>query len=89
MSDRGFSIQEFCASRGTNLSKPKQKENDQIMEVDVATNFDIAATRFYVHVTGGILNSLWPINSMDILSSAREALAHIVNLTNPPIEPKE
>ena len=29
-------------------TKTKQKEIDQFMEVDVATNFDIAATRIHV-----------------------------------------
>ena len=48
MSDRGFSVQELCASRGITLNRPKQKKNDQFMEVDVATNFDIAATRIHV-----------------------------------------
>ena len=41
MSDRG------CASRGITLNRPKQKENDQFMEVDVATNFDIAGSNLY------------------------------------------
>ena len=48
MSDRGFSIQEFCANRGIILSRPKQKQNDQFMEADVATNFDFAATCIHV-----------------------------------------
>ena len=48
MRDRGFSIQELCASRGITLNRPKQKENDQFMEVDVATNFDIAGPRIHV-----------------------------------------
>ena len=64
------------------------------MEVDVAANFDIAATRIHVERfigrvhDWGMLNSVWPINRMDIFSSAWQTLAHIVNLTNPPIEPK-
>ena len=48
MSDRCFSIQELCASRGITLNRPKRKENDQFMEVDVATNFDTAAARIHV-----------------------------------------
>ena len=48
MSDRGFSIQELCARRGITLNRPKQKENDQFMEVDVATTFAIAVTRIHV-----------------------------------------
>ena len=65
------------------------------MEVDVATNVDIAATRIHVErLIGqvrdwGILNLVWPINRMDILSSTWQTLAPIVNLTNPPIGPKE
>ena len=95
MSDHGFSIQELCASRGMTLNRPKQKENDQFMEADVATNFDIAATRIHVERFIGrvrdwsILNSVWPINRMDILSSTWQTLAHIFNLANPPIGPKE
>ena len=27
MSDRGFSIQDFCSSKGITLNRPKQKEN--------------------------------------------------------------
>ena len=45
------------------------------MEVDVATNVDIAATRIHVERfigrvrDWGILNSVWIINRMDILLS--------------------
>ena len=75
MSEHGFSIQELCAVRGMTLNRPKQKENNQFAERDIATNFDIAATRIHVErFTGrvcnwGILNSIWPINKIDILSS--------------------
>ena len=95
MSDRGFSIQELCASQGITLNRPKRKENDQFIEVDFATNFDIAATRIHVERfigqvrNRGILNSVWPIDRMDILSSAWQTLPHIANLSNPPIGPKE
>ena len=37
MSDCGFSIQELCPSRVITLNRPKQKENNQFMKVDVAT----------------------------------------------------
>ena len=47
-SDRGFSIQELCAVKGITLNRPKQKENDQFAGRDIATNFDIAATRIHV-----------------------------------------
>ena len=43
MSDRDFSIQQLCASRGITLDRPKQKESHQFMEVDVATKFHIPA----------------------------------------------
>ena len=95
MSDCGSSIQKRCASRGITLNRPKQKENDQFMEADVATNFDIAATRIHVERFIGrvcdwsILNSVWPIHRMDILSSTWQTLTYIVNLTNPPIGSKE
>ena len=48
MNDCSFSIQELCASRGITLNRPRQKENDQFMEIDVSTNFDIATTRIHV-----------------------------------------
>jgi len=95
MSDRGFSIQEMCALRGIPLNRPKQKENDQFAEIDVASNFDIAATRIHVERfigrvrDWGILNAVWPINRIDILSSTWQMISHIVNLTMPTIGPKE
>ena len=95
MSEHGFSIQELSAVRGMTLNRPKQKENDQFAERDIATNFDIAATRIHVEsfigrvCNWGILNSIWPINKIDILSSTWQTVAHIVNLTNLPIGPKE
>ena len=36
----------------------------------------------------GILNSIWLVNKIDILSSTWQTFAHIVNLTNPSIETK-
>ena len=88
MSDRRFSIQELCAVRGVTFSKLKQKENDQFAERDAAINFDIAATRIHVERfigrvrTRGVLNSIFPKNRIDILSSW-QTLADIVNLTIP------
>ena len=65
------------------------------MEVDVATNLDIAAARIHFERfigrvrNWGILNLVWPINRMDIYSSTWQTLAHIVNLTYPPTGLKE
>ena len=73
----------------------KQKEDDQFAERDIATNFDNAATRIHVERfigrvhNWGILNPIRPINRVDILSSIWQTPAHIVNLTNLPIGPKE
>jgi hypothetical protein len=95
MSDRGFSIQEFCATKGITLNRPKQKDSDQFSQVDVARNFDIASTRIHVERyigrirDWGIMNTVWPINRMDLLSSTWQMLAHFVNLTTPPIGPKK
>ena len=95
MSDKGFAIQELCAGRGITLNRPKQKDGDQFEEINVATNFDIAATRIHVERyigrirDWGILNEIWPINRMDILCATWQSIAHIVNLTMPPIGPKE
>ena len=95
MSDRGFSIQDFCAIKGVSLNRLKQKECDQFARVDVAKNFDIAATRIHVERfigrihDWGIMNIVCPINQIDILSSTWQMLGHIVNLTMLPIGPKE
>ena len=35
------------------------------------------------------MNSVWPINQIDTLSSTWQMLRHIVNLTMLPIGPKE
>ena len=65
------------------------------MEVDAAANFDIAAARTHVEQfigrihDWGTVNSVRPINRIDILPSTWQTLAHIVNLINPPIGPKE
>ena len=94
MSDRGFSIQEYCTVKGITLNRPKQKENDQFDQSDVAANFDIAATRIHVERFIGrvrdwaILNAVWPLNQMDLLSSTWQMLCQIVNITQPPIGPK-
>ena len=94
MSDRGFSIQELCAIKGIALNRPKQKDSDQFSQKDVASNFDIAATRIHVERfirrvrNWTILNKVWPLNQIDLLSSTWQMLCHVVNLTMAPIGPK-
>ena len=72
----------FVQWRGIALNRPKQKENDQFAERDIATNFDIAATQIHVErFTGrvcnwGILNSIWPINRSEILSSTQQSYTY-------------
>ena len=94
MSDRGFAVQELCSIKGVYLNRPKQKDADQFTENEVKRNFDIAATRIHVERFIGrvrdwtILNKVWPMNQMDLLSSVWQLLCHIVNLTLEPIGPK-
>eukprot|EP00794_Sanderia_malayensis_P008326 gene8326-9219_t len=94
MSDRGFSIQDLCAIKGVALNRPKQKDCDQFLQKDVASNFDIAATRIHVERFIGrvrnwtILNKVWPLKQIDLLSSTWQMLCHVVNLTMAPIGPK-
>ena len=94
MSDKGFSIQDLCAIKGVFLNRPKQKDGDQFNEADVQKNFDIASTRIHVERYIGrvrdwtILNKVWPLNRMDMLSSTWQTICHIVNITMPPIGPK-
>ena len=60
MSDRGFSIQHFCAIKGAikgvSTNRPKQKECEQFAQVDVAKNFDITSTRTHVERFIGLGN---------------------------------
>ena len=95
MSDRGFAVQDYCAVKGVYLNRPAQKSTDGFSHADIASNFDIASTRIHVERFIGrvrdwtILNAVWPLQRMDILSSTWQALCHIVNLTMSPIGPKE
>ena len=95
MSDRGFAIQDYCAVKGIYLNRPAQKSTEKFSHADVATNFDIASTRIHVERFIGrvrdwsILNAVWPLQRMDLLSSTWQTLCHIVNLTMEPIGPKE
>ncbi|XP_065643043.1 uncharacterized protein LOC136074634 [Hydra vulgaris] len=94
MADRGFSIQDLCASKGIYLNRPSQKSSHQFPQADVAGNFDIASTRIHVERFIGcvrdwsILNAVWPVQRMDLLSSTWKMLCHVVNLTMRPIGPK-
>ena len=95
MAERGFAIQDLCALKGIYLNRPAQKLSDQFTQAEVASNFDIASTRIHVERFIGrvrewsILNAVWPVQRMDLLSSTWQALCHIVNLTMPPIGPRE
>ena len=95
MSDRGFAIQDLCAIKGITLNRPKQKDGEQFNQPDIKRNFDIAATRIHVERFIGrvrcwkILNQIWPLKQMDLLSSTWQTLCHIVNIIMPPIGPKD
>ena len=95
MTDKGFSIQDLCVIKGVTLNRPKQKQGDQFSEGDVHENFDISSTRIHVERFIGrvrnwrILNNMWPMNGIDLLSSTWNMLCHTVNLVMLPIGPKE
>lgn len=95
MVDRSFAIQDLFAEKGVTFNRPKQKDSNQFLEVDTQKNFDIAATRIYVERFIGrvrnwkILNSICPLNRIDMLTCVWQMLCHTVNLTCPPIGPKE
>jgi len=95
MSDKGFSIQDLCVDRGISLNRPKQKHSSQFTEPEVQENFNIAHTRIHVERFIGrvrdwtILNNIWPLNRLDLLGSTWQLLCHVVNITMPPIGPRE
>ena len=95
MTDKGFAIQDLCAIKGVTLNRPKQKPSDQFSQDDIQQNFNIASTRIHVERFIGrvrnwrILNNIWPMNRIDLLSSTWNMLCHTVNLVMPPIGPKE
>ena len=95
MSDRGFAISELCVEKGVYYNRPAMKMNNQFEPADVADNFDIAATRIRVERFIGrvrdlsILNSVWPLQQLDILNCTWQMLCDIVNIVMPPIGPKE
>ena len=82
MGDRGFAIQDLCVLKGIYLNRPAQKLSDQFTQAEVASNFDIASTRIPVERFIGrvrewsILNAVWPVQRMDLLSSTWQALSH-------------
>ena len=94
MSDKGFAIQDLCSIKGIYLNRPSQKNNPQFSEAEIANNFDIAATRIHVERFIGrvrdwnILNNVWPIQKIDLLTSTWRSLCYMVNLLFPPIGPK-
>ena len=96
MTDRGFSIQDLCAIKGVSLNRPKQKdsESNQFTQGEIHKNFDIAATRIHVERYIGrvrdwrILNNIWPLNRVDMLTSTWKMVCHTVNLVFPPIGPR-
>ena len=63
MSNRGFLIKELCIVRGISLNRPKQKENNQFAEKDIAANFDITATQIYVDGLKGRVRNWRILNS--------------------------
>ena len=95
MADRGFAVQDLCVLKGVHFNRPAQKMSDQFTQAEVASNFDITSTRIHVERFNrrvrvwSILNAVWPVQRMDLLSSTWQALCHIVNLTMPPIGPRE
>ena len=95
MTDRGFSIQDLCVIKGIALNRPKQKENSQFTVEQIERNFDIASTRIHVERFIGrvrdwrILNNVWPMNRLDLLSATWQMLCHTVNIVLKPIGPKE
>ena len=92
MADRGFSVQDYCSVKGVYLNRPAQKDSDQFSQSDVASNFDIASARIHVERFIGrardwsILNAVWPLQRMDLLSSTWQEICHIVNLTMSPCD---
>ena len=93
MADQGFAVQDYCSMKGVYLNRPAQKNLDKFSQGDVSTNFNIASTRIHVErFIGRVrdrsnLNTVWPMQRLDLLSSTWNTLCHIVNLTMDPIGP--
>ena len=81
--------------KGVTLNRPKMEDADQFSQSDVSDNFDIAGTRIHVERFIGrmrcwtILNSVWLLNRIYMLSSIWKMLCCIVNLTMSPIGPRD
>ena len=71
MSDREFSIHDLRKKKGIYLNCPKQKDQNQFLEKDFQTNFDIGSLK--IHVQCFLLSSNWQV------------LFHIINITMSPI----
>ena len=73
MTDKGFTVQDLCASKGIFHNHPAMKYDDQFSQVDTADNFDISCLRIHVERYIGrdwsILNKVWPVQRMDLLYS--------------------
>ena len=87
MADKGFAVLDLCAVKGIYFNRPAHKMGDQFTQVEVASSFDIASTSIHVR-DWSMLNAIWAVQQMDMLSSTWQPLCHIVNLTMPPIDPK-
>ena len=93
MADRGFAVQDCCSIKGVYLNQPAPKNLDKFSHGDVSKNFNIASTRIHVERFIGcvrdwsILNTVWPMQRLDLNSSTWKTLCHIVNLTMDPIGP--
>ena len=90
MADRGFAVQDLCALKGVHLNRPAQKMPDQFTPAEVASNFDIASTRIHVKRFIGrvrewsILNAVWPVQQMDLLSSHLAGIVSYCQSDNAP-----
>ena len=84
MADRRFSVQGYCSVKGVYLNRSVQKYSDEFSQSDVASNFDIASTRIHVErfigraIYWSISNAVWPLQSMDLLSSTWQVISLII-----------